>query len=49
LRGAIFASLPQYDLSRGGNLERSDLFNREIAALRSQRRQKDFFNSLYTV
>jgi hypothetical protein len=46
LRGALFASLPLHDGSRGGNLELTDLFNNEIASLRSQRRLKDFFNSL---
>jgi len=46
LRGALFASLPPHDLSRGGNLELTDIVNYEIASLRSQRRLKDFFISL---
>jgi hypothetical protein len=31
---------------RRGNLDRTDLFNYEIASFRSQRRLNDFFNSL---
>jgi hypothetical protein len=31
LRGAFFASLPQHDLSRGGNLEAIDKYVAEIA------------------
>jgi hypothetical protein len=48
LRGALYASLPQHVLSRGGNLELPDIFIYEIASLRSQRRLKDFFNNLLT-
>jgi hypothetical protein len=35
--------------SRRGNLEVIDFFKTEIASLRSQRRQKDFFSELLVV
>jgi hypothetical protein len=42
LRGAFFKSLPQQELSGGGNLEGADFFQTEIASLCLQGRLKTF-------